>query len=94
MSRRTHSSRATRVWMLVDIAGQASSAEPLEVRIRVAGRAATEAAARRVGDEVEALYTNGPAAGGGAWKSVRAVLAVRSAYIPRDVVKTSLTWFG
>lgn len=77
----------------VDVARLSATPEPLEVRVRVAGRAATEATARQVGDEVEALYTNGPAAGGGAWKCVRPVLAVRSAYVPREVVRPSLTWF-
>ena len=45
----------------------ACPAEPYEVRVRVAARAASlEAAAQQIGNEVEALYTNGPAGGGGA----------------------------
>lgn len=39
--------------------------EPLEVRLRVAARTTTRAEAERIGNEVEALYTNGPAGGGG-----------------------------
>ena len=35
--------------------------EPSEVRVRVAGRAKTKAEADIIGNEVEALYTNGPA---------------------------------
>ncbi len=66
---------------------------PQEVRIRVAGRATSDSAARVVGDEVEALYTNGPAGGGGAWKSVRPVVAVRSIYMARDKVEPTLNWF-
>jgi hypothetical protein len=37
-----------------------------------------------VGQEVEALYLNGPAAGGGVTQSVREVIAVASALVPRD----------
>ena len=67
--------------------------EPYEVRIRVAAR--TEAAddARAIGDEVEALYTNGPAGGGGCWKSVRPVVAIASALVPKTMVSTQLSFF-
>jgi len=37
----------------------------------------------RVGEEVEALYTNGPAGGGGARKYLRAVIGIASTYLPR-----------
>lgn len=60
--------------------------DPAEVRIRVAGRTATAAEAARIGNEVETLYTNGPAAGGGSTRSVREVLAVASTFMPRDRV--------
>jgi hypothetical protein len=65
--------------------------EPHEVRLRVAGRARTAAEAARVGAEVETLYTNGPAGGGGASRSVREVLAVASTLIPRDRVRCTVT---
>jgi len=58
--------------------------DPYEVRLRVAARTATAADAWRVAREVETLYTNGPAGGGGATASVRQVLAMRSTLIPRD----------
>lgn len=45
--------------------------EPYEVRIRVVGRTDSMTEAVRIGNEVETLYTNGPAGGGGAWKSAR-----------------------
>lgn len=64
----------------------ASAAEPYEVRLRVAGRAATLAEARRIGNEVETLYTNGPAGGGGATQSAKEVLAVQSVLLPRERV--------
>lgn len=55
---------------------------PCEVRLRVAARVKTEAAAREVGREVEALYTNGPAGGGGATASVRNIISIASILIP------------
>jgi hypothetical protein len=57
--------------------------EAWEARLRVAGRARSAAMAARVGEEVEALYCNGPAGGGGARKYMREVVGVASAYIPR-----------
>lgn len=56
--------------------------EPYEVRLRVAGRTETMAEAVRIGNEVETLYTNGPAGGGGAWKAAREVVAVQSVLVP------------
>jgi hypothetical protein len=56
--------------------------EPYEVRLRVAGRTGSMTQALRVGNEVETLYTCGPAGGGGASKSARQVVAVRSTLIP------------
>lgn len=60
--------------------------DPYEVRLRVAARTASETDARKVAREVETLYTNGPAGGGGATTSVRQVLAMRSTLVPRDRV--------
>ena len=39
-----------------------------------------------LGGEVESLYTNGPAGGGGATRSVREVVAIASTCIPRALV--------
>ncbi|WP_062382094.1 acyclic terpene utilization AtuA family protein [Pseudomonas abietaniphila] len=66
--------------------GSRTSAEPWEVRLRVAARCADKSEAVRVGNEVETLYTNGPYGGGGATKSVRQVVAVASLLLPRDAV--------
>jgi hypothetical protein len=60
--------------------------EPYEVRLRVAARTTSREDAWRVAREVESLYTNGPAGGGGASTSVRQVLAMRSTLVPRDRV--------
>lgn len=61
--------------------------EPYEVRVRLAVRTASRAQAERVGQEVEALYLNGPAGGGGVTQSVREVVAAASALIPREAVR-------
>ncbi|MFP8778968.1 acyclic terpene utilization AtuA family protein [Hydrogenophaga sp. RWCD_12] len=61
--------------------------EPYEVRVRLAVRCPTRVQAERVGHEVEALYLNGPAAGGGVTQSVREVVAVASTLMPRDAVR-------
>ena len=63
---------------------------PYEVRVRLAVRCTSRAMAERVGQEVEALYLNGPAAGGGVTQSVREVIAAASALVPRAVVRPAL----
>jgi hypothetical protein len=69
-----------------------SGREPQEARIRVIGRTATLADAVRIGNEVETLWLNGPAGGGGAWKSAREVIAAVSTLIPRSEVETHVTY--
>ncbi|MDR5817224.1 DUF1446 domain-containing protein [Caballeronia sp. LZ033] len=64
----------------------AGHAEPYEVRVRVAGRAANAREAARIGNEVETLYTNGPAGGGGVTKATREVIAVQSVLLPCEQV--------
>ena len=64
--------------------------EPYEVRVRVAGRTENLREAVRIGNEVETLYTNGPAAGGGVTKSARDVVAVASVLLPRGLAKPSV----
>jgi hypothetical protein len=65
--------------------------EPYEVRVRVVMRVPTRQQAEQVANEVEALYLNGPAGGGGATKSVREVIAAASILMPRDWVQTSVS---
>jgi len=67
--------------------GGSGGLEPFEVRARVTGRTASRSEAIRIGNEVETLYTNGPAGGGGVTKSTREVVAVQSVLLPRDLVK-------
>jgi hypothetical protein len=61
-----------------------------EVRLRVAARTDSMAEAVRVGNEVESLYTNGPAGGGGAWKSARQIVAVVSTLLPQHLAKPTV----
>ncbi len=61
--------------------------EPYEVRVRLALRCTTRAQADRAAQEVEALYLNGPAGGGGVVMSVREVVAAASALVPRKAVR-------
>jgi hypothetical protein len=68
--------------------------EPYEVRVRVTGRTENLREAVRIGNEVETLYTNGPAAGGGAFKSARDVVAVASVLLPRELAKPQVRFVG
>lgn len=65
--------------------------EPYEARLRVAARVATQQLAEAVASEVEALYTNGPAGGGGVTHFTREVIAIQSVLIPREQVRTEVT---
>jgi hypothetical protein len=60
----------------------AGAGEPYEVRIRVVGRTDSYVEAVRIGNEVETLYTNGPAGGGGVTKSAKEIVAVASVLLP------------
>jgi hypothetical protein len=66
------------------------AAEPYEVRLRVSGRADSMHEAARIGNEVETLYTNGPAGGGGVSKHAREVVAVQSVLVPAGAVTPSV----
>lgn len=60
---------------------------PAEIRVRVAGRTSSLSDAVRIGNEVESLYTNGPAGGGGASKSATEVIAICSILINEHLVE-------
>jgi len=68
--------------------------EPYEVRVRVSGRTDNLREAIRIGNEVETLYTNGPAGGGGAFKSARDVVAVASVLLPRELAQPRVQFVG
>ena len=64
--------------------------KPYEIRLRIAGRTATREEAVWVGEEVETLWTNGPAGGGGARYSVREIIGIVSTLIPRQAIQTQV----
>jgi len=68
--------------------------QPYEVRLRVTGMCDSLQLAQEIGEEVEALYTNGPAGGGGARKYVEQVVGVVSTLLERDRVKSSFQQFS
>ena len=69
----------------------APNADPYEIRLRVAALASSAKQAERIGEEVEALYTNGPAGGGAARKYVTEVIGIVSALLPRSEVSSKVT---
>jgi len=66
---------------------------PYEVRLRVAAKASTGEEAALVGEEVEALYTNGPAGGGGARKYINEVIGIVSTLIDRNSISSQVNIF-
>lgn len=68
----------------------AQAAAPYEVRLRVTARCDSMHGAASIGNEVETLYTCGPAAGGGVTKTAREVIAVQSTLLPRQLVQTAI----
>ncbi len=70
----------------------APPAEPSEVRLRAAGRFFEEQMALRLMHEVESLYVNGPAGGGGVTTSMRENIAMEPAFIPRASVTPTFGW--
>lgn len=68
-------------------------AEPYEIRLRAAGKATSTTDAALIGEEVEALYTNGPAGGGGVRKSVTEVVGIVSTLIERKDIKPQVEYF-
>lgn len=73
-------------------AGQSLEAGIPEVRLRVSGRFAAREDAELIGNEVEALYTNGPAGGGGAASRVEEIVSICSIFVPRDMVAHTVTY--
>ena len=69
-------------------AGRSGNGEPAEVRVRVAGRTLDLHSARRIGQEVTALWLNGPAAGGGGTRTVSENIAIVSVVVPKVAVHT------
>jgi hypothetical protein len=69
-------------------AGRPGDGEPAEVRVRVAGRTLDLHSARRIGQEVTALWLNGPAGGGGGIRTASENIAIVSVVVPKVTVHT------
>ncbi len=67
-----------------------ASEEPYEIRLRVAGKTDTPEKAAKIGEEVEALYTNGPAGGGGVRKYTNEIVGIVSTFIARSKINNSI----
>ena len=81
-----------------DDAGRLLAATPRgdarDVRLRVAASHVDRRNAERLAREVTALYTCGPAGGGGVRTSVRARLDMLSCFVPRDAVAAGYEMVG
>lgn len=67
--------------------------EPAEVRTRIALRTFDHSKALTLGEEVESLYTNGPAGGGGATFNIKETIGIVSTLIPREAVTAKVEMF-
>lgn len=65
-----------------------------DIRLRAAWRHADRNRAERLNREVTALYTCGPAGGGGVRTSLRPTLGSRSCLMDRAMLTAGLQWFG
>lgn len=63
-----------------------------EIRLRIAVRTKTKETAKKIVDEVETLYTNGPSGGGGISKSIEEVVSICSIFIPRDDIEIKVIY--
>lgn len=87
--------------MRVDYVGESSAFRgatdpeyrPVDVRLRVAAKTRTKEEAELVGREVQTLYTNGPAGGGGARKHVEEIIGVVSTLVDRREVSAQVQVF-
>jgi hypothetical protein len=67
-----------------------TAGEPYEVRLRAAGRFFDQGQAQRLTHEVESLYVNGPAGGGGVVTSLRENIAMDATYLSRSSVTPTI----
>ena len=86
---------AGRVPVRVDVIGGADTPDEVgECRLRVAGAAPDRVGAEAVEEEVGALYTCGPAGGGGVRTRSTEVIGILSTTVGRDLVEPRTTYFG
>lgn len=70
-------------------AGRVNTIVPSEIRLRYAARCSDRETAARIGEEVEGLYLNGPAGGGGVFSSVREIIGIASTLLEAAKVTPS-----
>ena len=75
------------------IAQGITSALPCDVRLRIAARTHTREEATKIVREVQCLYINGPAGGGGITARVEPVLAVQNIIIPAADIEPRVTFY-
>ena len=84
------------VSVFADDSGRLLASTPLrdscDVRLRVAAMHAQREAAEQLTQEVTALYTCGPAGGGGVRTAVRPRLSTASCFVPREAVHARFDW--
>ena len=71
----------------------ASTAEAAEVRLRVAARTPDKTMAQAITREVETLYTNGPAGGGGIRSHIQAIVSIGSILIPETDTDITVSYW-
>ncbi|MEE6209919.1 acyclic terpene utilization AtuA family protein [Salarchaeum sp. III] len=71
--------------------GDVGDTDPYETRLRVAARDDDRETVAAVAQEVETLYTNGPAGGGGARTDVESVVGIVSTLVDRATVSPSVS---
>ena len=64
-----------------------------EIRLRITARANDPVHAMIIGEEVEALYTNGPAGGGGVRKYIDEIIGIVSVLIDRKKITPKINQF-
>ncbi|MEC3966103.1 acyclic terpene utilization AtuA family protein [Flagellimonas halotolerans] len=73
--------------------GNETKASPTEVRLRLAAKTKGRKEAVQLVNEVETLYTNGPAAGGGVGKTVTEIVAIQSVLIDKNRATPIVEYF-
>jgi hypothetical protein len=68
------------------------SCDPYEVRLRAAARFFDGSEGRRLVQEVESLYVNGPAGGAGVTTSLRENIAMEPAFLSRESITPTIAW--
>jgi len=67
-----------------------AASHPYEIRLRIAAKVSTAEEAALIGEEVEALYTNGPAGGGGVRKYITEVVGIVSTLMDRSQINSTV----